>query len=163
DGEEHARLRRIVNRGFTPRRIAALEREMHAIAGQYADRLREQGTGDLQAGLAVPFPIVVIATMLGVDPALRDEFRRWSEHMVLAVFEPDAGERADEIARSNRQMGDWLDAVIVERDRRAGDDLISVLLRAELDGGALTHEELRVFVFTLLVAGSITTAYLIGN
>jgi len=145
------------------RRIAALEREMRAIAGQYVDRIREHGTGELQAQLAVPFPIVVIATMLGVDPALRDEFRRWSEHMVLAVFEPGAGDRADEIARSNRQMGEWLDSVIVERDRRDGDDLISVMLRAELDGGALTHEELRVFVFTLLVAGSITTAYLIGN
>jgi cytochrome P450 len=60
-------------------------------------------------------------------------------------------------------MGDWLDTVVAERRGCDGDDLISVLLRAEEESGALTHDELRVFVFTLLVAGSITTAYLIGN
>ena len=163
DGEQHARLRKIVNRGFTPRRVALLEREMRAMASPYLDRLVDHGAGDLQADFAVPFPTVVIATMLGVDPELRDEFRRWAEDMVFAVFEPNAGDRAAEIGRSGEQMGAWLDSVIAARAGRGGDDLISVLLRAELDGGALTHEELRAFVFTLLVAGSITTAYLIGN
>ncbi|HEX4980081.1 MAG TPA: cytochrome P450 [Ilumatobacteraceae bacterium] len=163
DGEQHARLRMIVNRGFTPRRVALLEREMRAMARPYLDRLVERGAGDLQADFAVPFPTVVIATMLGVDPELRDEFRRWAEHMILAVFEPDAADRADEIGQSGEQMDEWLDSVIAERAGRDGDDLISMLLRAELEGGALSHEELRVFVFTLLVAGSITTAYLIGN
>jgi cytochrome P450 len=163
DGEEHARLRRIVNRGFTPKRISQLESEVRVIARNHLDALADRGTGDLQAGFAVPIPTVVIAMLLGVDPDLREEFRRWSEHMVLAVFEPDAAERGEDIGRSGEQMGDWLDSVIVLRDGRDGDDLISVLLRAELDGGALTHDELRVFVFTLLVAGSITTAYLIGN
>jgi cytochrome P450 len=163
DGDEHARLRKIVNRGFTPRRVARLEADMRPIAGRYIERLAANGSGDLQAELSVPLPTVVIAMMLGVDPSRREEFRRWSEHMVLAVFEPDAGQHADDIVRNAEQMGDWLDEVIAQRDRHDADDLISVLLRAELDGGALTHEEVRVFVFTLLVAGSITTAYLIGN
>jgi hypothetical protein len=163
DGTEHARLRMIVNRGFTPRRVALLEDEMRAMASPYLDRLVEQGAGDLQTDLAVPFPTVVIATMLGVDPGLRDEFRRWAEHMILAVFEPDAADHADEIGQSGEQMDEWLESVIAERAGRDGDDLISMLLRAELDGGALTHDELQLFVFTLLIAGSITTAYLIGN
>jgi cytochrome P450 len=101
--------------------------------------------------------------MLGVATEQRDEFRRWSEDMVRGVFEPLGPSEQAEVARSGEQMGDWLDAVIAARAGRSGDDLISVLLRAEADGGALTHDELRVFVFTLLVAGSITTAYLIGT
>jgi cytochrome P450 len=163
DGETHDRLRVIVKRGFTPRRIALLEDRMRETAGSFVGRLIEQENGDLQAGLAVPFPTVVIAEILGVASDQRDEFRQWSEHMVQAVFEPTKTVDPEQIARSGERMGEWLDEVVAERKGTAGDDLISVLLRAELEGGALTHDELRVFVFTLLVAGSITTAYLIGN
>lgn len=163
DGDDHNRLRTIVNRGFTPRRVAQLEQQMRTLAGGFVDALVAGERGDLMADFAVPFPTVVIASMLGIDPDRRGDFRRWSEDMVLAVFEPTTPEQQQAIARSGDQMGDYLDAVIAARQGTAGDDLISVLLRAELEGGALTHEELQVFVFTLLVAGSITTAYLIGN
>jgi cytochrome P450 len=163
DGDAHARLRLIVNRGFTPRRMAEQEREIRMIAGSFVDDFVERGGGDLQSSVAVPFPTAVIASLLGVDPDQRDDFRRWSEHMVIAVFEPNTTAHQDDIARSSEEMGRWLDEVIAVRSRALGDDLISVLLRAELEGGALTPEELRTFVFTLLVAGSITTAYLIGR
>ena len=163
DGQTHTRLRLIVNRGFTPRRMAAIEQDVRAVAASYVERLVANGEGDLVAGLAVPFPTVVIAALLGVDPDRREHFRRWSEHMVLAVFEPTDAEQQQAIACSGREMAEWLDAAAAERTDGLGDDLISVLLRAELEGGALDHEELRAFVFTLLVAGSITTAYLIGN
>jgi cytochrome P450 len=163
DGATHQRLRTIVNRGFTPRRVAALEAEVREIAGAFARSLVASGAGDLQSEFAVPFPTTVIAALLGVGPDRRDEFRRWSEHMVLAVFEPTTPQQQADIARNSEEMGFWLDEVVAARQAFAGDDLISVLLRAELEGGALTHEELRGFVFTLLVAGSITTAYLIGS
>jgi cytochrome P450 len=163
DGETHTRLRQIVSRGFTPRRIAVLEARMRRLAGEFLDPFVRAGGVDLQAAVSVPFPTVVIAELLGVAAEQRDDFRHWSEHMVQGVFEPpDAVDQAA-IATSGRLMSDWLDALIAEREGTAGDDLVSVLLRAELEGGALTHEELRGFVFTLLVAGSITTAYLIGN
>jgi cytochrome P450 len=163
DGATHERLRVIVNRGFTPRRMGQMEAEIRAIARDFVEPLVAGGTGDLQAGLAVPFPISVIAALLGVDPDRRDDFRRWSEQMVIAVFEPSSAHEQGEIASSNEQMGEWIEAVIAERTGQLGDDLVSVLLRAELEGGALSAEELRVFVITLLVAGSITTAYLIGS
>jgi cytochrome P450 len=152
-----------VNRGFTPRRIGQIEAHVRDLARDFVDDLVARGTGDLQAGLAVPLPTIVIAEMLGVPTERRDDFRRWSEDMVRGVFEPlDAAQQA-EVAESGGQMGDWLDAQIAARDGHVGDDLISVLLRAEAEGGALTPDELRVFVVTLLVAGSITTAYLIGT
>jgi cytochrome P450 len=163
DGADHSRLRRIVNRGFTPRRIAELEGEIRRIAGALVSELVAGGGGDLQAGLAVPLPTTVIAELLGVPADERDTFRRWSEDMVRAVFEPPSAVDRSDLARSSEQMSAWLDDVITTRSTDIGDDLISVLLRAELDGGALTHEELTVFVFTLLIAGSITTAYLIGT
>ena len=163
DGDAHTRLRQIVSRGFTPRRIALLEARMRDIVGELVDRLVERGGGDLQASVAVPFPTVIIAEILGVASDQRDDFRHWSEHMVQGVFEPTNSVDPDAIAASGRQMMDWIDAVIAEREGTDGDDLVSVMLRAELEGGALTHVELRGFVLTLLVAGSITTAYLIGT
>jgi cytochrome P450 len=163
DGAMHARLRSIVNRGFTPRRIASLEPEIRAMARTYVDAFLEAGGGDVQSALAVPFPIDVIAALLGVDAARRADFRRWAEHMVIAVFERPDDEEQMRILQSGVEMTEWLDAEIAARGNRAGDDFISVLLHAERDTGALDHEELLVFVFTLLVAGSITTAYLIGN
>jgi cytochrome P450 len=163
DGATHARLRTIVNRGFTPKRTGAMEAEVRELARGFAMQLTAGGGGDLQAEFSVPFPTTVIAALLGVDPDGRDDFRRWSEHMVFAVFEPATAEQQAEIVRNAEEMGNWLDEVVAAREGRLGDDLISVLLRAELEGGALTHEELRGFVFTLLVAGSITTAYLIGS
>lgn len=163
DGDAHRRLRLIVNRGFTPKRIAVLEERVRCNARSFIDRLVAGETGDLQAGLGVPLPTIVIAELLGVPSERRDDFRRWSEHMVRAVFEPmEAAEQA-EVARSGQEMGDFLDAVISARSDGAGDDLVSVLLRVEAEGGSLTHLELQGFVFTLLVAGSITTAYLIGT
>jgi cytochrome P450 len=163
DGDAHTRLRLIVNRGFTPKRISRVEEEIRRIAGGFVDELVAQGGGDLQAGLAVPLPTIVIAEMLGVPTDRRADFRRWSEHMVRAVFEPLDAEEQQEVARSGEEMGAWLDGVIASRPGYDGDDLISVLLRAESEGGALSHEELYGFAVTLLVAGSITTAYLIGT
>jgi cytochrome P450 len=121
------------------------------------------GSGDLQAGLAVPFPTTVIAQLVGVPIERRDDFRRWSEWMVRGVFEPLDSHQQNDVANAGREMGEFLAAIIEERGDGRGDDLISVLLDAEPDGGALTPQELEVFVFTLLVAGSITTAYLIGR
>jgi cytochrome P450 len=163
DGDEHRRLRLIVNRAFTPRRLSGIETEMRARARGFVETLAARRGGDLQSGLSVPFPTIVIAELLGVDSRQRDDFRRWSEHMVRGVFEPlDSAEQA-EVANAGAQMGDWLDEQIAARAGCDGDDVVSVLLEAEAGGGALTRDELQVFVFTLLVAGSITTAYLIGS
>jgi len=163
DGDVHTRLRLIVNRAFTPKRIGRIEDFVRALARRFVDELLAGGSHDLQSGLAVPLPTIVIAELLGVDPDLRDDFRRWSENMVRGVFEPLDDDEQREVARAAEEMGSWLDAQIAARSGRAGDDLISVLLRAEEEGGALTPDELSVFVVTLLVAGSITTAYLIGS
>jgi cytochrome P450 len=83
--------------------------------------------------------------------------------MVRGVFEPLDPHQQNEVANAGREMSDYLAATIEERGDGRGGDMISVLLDAEPEGGALTSQELEVFVFTLLIAGSITTAYLIGT
>ncbi len=163
DGERHARLRTIVNRGFTPRRMAEQERDVRMLARSFVETLVAAGGGELQSEFAVPFPTAVIASLLGVDADRRDDFREWSEQMVLGVFEPTTRQQQADIVASSEKMGEWIDEVIAARAGTDGDDLVSVLLRAEMEGGALNADELRVFVITLLVAGSITTAYLIGS
>ena len=162
DGEAHQRLRRIVNRGFTPRRVeprrARIVEMAHELAPGDASRVV-----DLQSTFADVLPAMVIADLLGVDRDRQAEFHRWSEAMMLAVFGSPTDEQAIEVESCLHAMGSWLDDTIATRHDLAGDDLISVLLRAEAMEDVLDHNELRTFVFTLLVAGSITTAFLIGN
>ncbi len=163
DGDTHTRLRTIVNRGFTPRRIAEQEREIRTIARSFVEPFVARGAGDLQPAFAIPFPTAVIASLLGVDADRRDEFRRWSEaHGARGVRTDDAGstgrdrrERPDDGRLARRG-----DLRTVGRGRRRPH---LGAPPAEMEGGALTAEEMRGFVFTLLVAGSITTAYLIGS
>ena len=162
DGETHQRLRRIVNRGFTPARVEPLRRRMREVAAELAPRGNHDAV-DIQASYADVLPAIVIAEMLGVDRDLQHEFHRWSAAMMVAVFGTPDGAQANEVTACLGAMATWLDQTIAERQHIDGEDLISVLLRAESVDDALTHDELRTFVFTLMVAGSITTALLIGN
>ncbi len=162
DGEYHSRLRRIVNRGFTPRRIAELESNLRDTARQLVDVIVEREQTELLADLAVPLPVIAIAELLGVDPGERDEFRRWSNAMIVAVFERPDARQSEEIAGCLLAMEEWVDRVLAGNAGPNAKDLVSVLMRAENDE-ALTRPELITFLFTLLVAGSVTTTHLIAN
>jgi cytochrome P450 len=163
DGEEHRRLRSIVNRGFTPRVVNGLEPSVRALAARLASDIRERGRTDLIADIAAPVPPTVIAGMLGIDPDRQDDFRRWSDALMLAVFEQPDNAQGAHIASCMQELGEYLDVVIAERGARPGDDLVSTLIRAEADEGRLDRSELETFVVTLLVAGTVTTTHLVGN
>ena len=162
DGDEHARLRRIVSRGFTPKRIADLEPSIRRITRGLIDDFIDRGRCELIADLAAPMPVAVIAELLGVDADRHDDFRRWSEAMILAVFEPTTPEQAAHISSCLDEMGAWMAEASEQRMRQPADDLISVLVRAEADE-ALSHNEMQTFAFTLMVAASVTTTHLLGN
>ncbi|MGI9601126.1 MAG: cytochrome P450 [Acidimicrobiales bacterium] len=162
DGDDHTRLRRIVNRGFTPRRVAELADMVSATVDELLSPVRGRGPFDLVTELAVPVPNRVIAAMLGVDVAVQADFGRWAEVMVGVVFDPDGVGVDDALESASDQMNEWLDEAMAKIDADSGDDLVSVLMRAE-DDDVLTTSEMRVFVFTLLVAGSFTSRHLISN
>ncbi len=163
DGARHVRLRNVVNRGFTPARIAALAPRVRAIVQSLAEPLLEAGECEFLSDFAAPLPATVIAELLGVDPDRRADFKRWSDAAVLGVFEPLDEEQQRCVGERLAEMGDYFDVVIEERRQRPGDDLVSALIRAEEEHGALTPTEVRAFVFTLLVAGSVTTTHLLAN
>lgn len=163
DPPVHTRLRKIVNRAFTPRRIAALEARIRTIAGDLVTALSSGSDCDLVAQLAVPLPVTVIAEILGIDPERRGDFKRWSEEILAAVAGAPTPELRARLERSFVERAAYLEDVVEDRKRRPRDDVISALVQAEQEGGAMTEDEVGDFIVLLLVAGNETTTNLIGN
>jgi len=158
DPPEHTRYRRLVTHAFTPRRVSALEPLMRAVARQCLDEIPTGERIDFVDRVSVPLPIRVIAEMLGVPVSDRDDFRRWSD----AVVEAAEANEAD-LFRAIGEFFAYLQARIDERRKRPTDDLLSVLIQAEVDGDRLTEGDVLLFCQTLLVAGNETTRNLISG
>ncbi|MEU1278602.1 cytochrome P450 [Streptomyces sp. NPDC005805] len=185
DPPRHTRLRRLVARGFTMRRVERLAPRVREITGGLLDALPATGRADLVESFAFPLPIVVICELLGIPAADRDDFRTWSNAIVAPVS-------AESEREAVYRLRDYLDELIEakrEAARRAGssdapdapdDDLISALLRtlpgdgpagpdgsddsdSDADADALTVPELSALAYLLLIAGHETTVNLIGN
>lgn len=162
DPPDHARLRRLVNRGFTPRRIAALELRLRELASAFLDEAIRDGELELVSGLSVPLPVTVIAEMLGVEPERRDQFKAWSDAFVIGLSGAAGQYSKEDVRHAADEMADYIERIAAERRADPKDDLISVLVRAE-EGDALTTGEVMSFVVLLLIAGNETTTNLIGN
>ncbi len=163
DPPVHTRLRKIVNRAFTRRRIASLEPRIREITAELVDDIPRNTEVDLMKALAVPLPVMVIAEILGIDPSRRDDFKRWSEEEIAATAGPPSPELRAAMARSGAERTACLDEVIEERGRNPRDDLVSVLVQAEHDEEVMTEDEIGNFIVLLLIAGNETTTNLIGN
>ena len=162
DPPDHGRLRRLVNRGFTPRRIAALEPRIRELAREFVGRVAEGGEMDLVRDLSVPLPVTVIAEMLGVELDLRDRFKEWSDAFVVGLSGGAGQYSPDDVRRAADEMADYIGEIAAQRRVEPADDLISVLVDAE-EGEALSTGEVLSFVALLLIAGNETTTNLIGN
>ncbi len=164
DGETHSAMRSVVNRGFTPRRIAALEPRVRELAADCVRALRGVPRFDLVQALSVPLPVTVISEMLGVEPARREQFKHWSD----AIIERATGAGRDDPFQSRYsdailELHLYISGIARQRRRAPAEDVISAVL-AEQDGAAgLSNLEVVFFVVLLLVAGNETTTNLIGN
>jgi cytochrome P450 len=163
DPPVHGPLRNLVNRGFTPRRIAALEPRVRAIARGLLDGLEGKHELDLVGEFNVPLPVTVIAELLGVEPERRHDFKRWSDFAVAGATGGAGSLRPVAVLRSLAELNGYVLGVVEQRRRRPGDDLISTLIRAEEGEAALTPVDVAMFVVLLLVAGNETTTNLLGN
>jgi cytochrome P450 len=157
DGEPHARLRRTVQRVFTPRRMDALSARIRAFARQLANAL-EDGDVDAFARFTDPLPLLVMAELLGVDAGEHEMFKRCGDAIVFA-----SGRDPAALVAAQRELTDYLSRVFAERQRAPRDDLISVLLSSSPEGEALREEDLLSLCFLLLVAGTETTAGALGT
>jgi cytochrome P450 len=158
----HDDMRAVVNRGFTPKRISALEPRMREIVDTCMAGLRCGEPFDVVRDLAVMLPVTVIAEMLGVEPGRHSDFKRWSDAIISATT---GGNRTGGLRAVLEPMGElrgYMRHIVRERRDHPTDDLISVLVDPKHED-TLGEEEIFGFIVLLLVAGNETTTNLIGN
>ena len=162
DPPRHTQMRMLVNRAFTPRRIAELAPRILGIANALIDDFIDRGSCDLVDDFAAPLPTIVIAELLGVPTEDQKMFKERSNALVN-----DAGRPTDELDPARMvpflELIQYLNQVFEERRKQPRDDLMSALLAAEVEGQKLTQTELTSFALLLLVAGNETTTNLLGN
>ncbi|HEX2823229.1 MAG TPA: cytochrome P450 [Streptosporangiaceae bacterium] len=157
DPPDHERLRRLVNKAFTPRRVERLRPRIAAITAELLDEISTQRDVDLLASFAFPLPITVICELVGIPVADRDDFRKWSATIIsnnvsVQVFQADA-----------TAMVHYFMALLAAKRQEPADDLLSALILARDEGDRLDENELLSMMFLLLVAGHETTVNLIAS
>ncbi len=163
DPPYHTRLRSLVTKAFSAKAIAAMAPRIQEIIDELLDAIDGPGEHDLIESFAGPLPTIVIAEMLGVDPARRADFKRWSDLGVMN-FNPmlTPAERV-EVEAAGAALDAYFRAAIAERREAPRNDLISHLVSAEEHGDCLTEDEIVRMCGLLLAAGNVTTTDLIGN
>lgn len=166
DDPLHRKHRRLVSRGFTPRRVAAHEGRVRQICDDLIDAVAERGHCDLVADLAAPLPLIVIGDQLGVEVDDRDDLLRWSDAMVASQTsgaDVDAAALAEAATTAFTEYHAYATAVIAERRRAPTGDLVSVLVEAEIDGERLSDDEIVYETLLILIGGDETTRHVIGG
>ncbi len=161
DPPDHTRLRKLVSKAFTARRVAGLRPRVEAIAVSLLDPLGERlaagETVDLIEGFAFPLPLTVICELLGVPVRDQDQFRAWSH----AIVADGAGQ--DTFRAAGEAMFRYFSKLVAEKRAHPADDLVSALIDARDSGDSLNERELMSMLWLLLVAGHETTTNLIAS
>jgi cytochrome P450 len=167
DPPRHTKLRALIAKAFTPSVVLNLEPRIRQLSRELLDRTIERGEMDLATDFAVPLPMRVIAELLGVPAADWPRYKRWSDTILKIANTISRDEEAARTIQDYRAVTDemraWLPDLVTQRQAARGDDLLTRLVEAEVDGQRLTSEELLGFVQLLLVGGQETTANLINN
>ena len=159
DPPEHTDFRRLVGRGFTPRRVADIEADVRAFVVDRIERLRGAGEGDLIEALAKPLPSFVVAHYLGVPAEDRDRFDRWTDAIVAAGAEGD-------VLRAHDAVGElvvYFSDLIERRRAEPADDMTSALVHAERHGEPVPIMDILGFAFTMVSGGNDTTTGMLGG
>jgi cytochrome P450 len=161
DPPRHTRMRALVSRGFTPRRVAELEPRVAAIAREHLDAAAGRAEIDFIADFAGKLPMDVISELLGVPRDDRATLRTWADQVVHR----DDGVRGmpQESIAAALKMLQYFTGMIAAGRRSPKDDLTGALMAAEIDGDRLTDHEIIGFLFLMIVAGNETTTKLLGN
>lgn len=164
DPPEHTRLRKLLNKGFSPAAIEALRPQVESLVDRMLKPLKPGMEVDLLSEFAYPMPVSVISEMMGVPEALHGKFADWSRAIALFRGSPN---RTVEYAQAAQDallhLTEYFRKTVAERKRNKGTDLISLLIDIEEEGEALTEEEVYAQCIALLFAGHETTRNLIGN
>lgn len=163
DDPEHWKRRKLVNRGFTPKRVREQGDKIRDVCDWIIDQVCERGECDFVRDIATALPMIMIGDMLGVAPEDRADLLRWSDDMLTALT---GHQSEDEILRAATAFGEYnayAQSVIDRRRAEPADDLISLLVHAEVDGDRLGDEELVQEALLILVGGDETTRHVLSG
>jgi cytochrome P450 len=158
DPPAQTRIRSILLKALTPRRIDALEGRIRGIARGLVASLAQEDACDFARAFAAPYPTTVIAELMGVEVADRGKFKEWSDAIMTS-----ASPQAESLTAAYGQIFAYFERVVAERRRHPGDDLVSALVEAEEQGQRLSEDELLGFCALLLIAGNETMANFLSN
>ncbi|MCZ0070397.1 cytochrome P450 [Bacillus sonorensis] len=166
DPPRHTKMRAIVNKAFTPKTVKQLEAHIEEVTAFLLDEAKDKETFDMVEDLAGPLPVIIIAELLGVPTEDRRIFKHYSDILVSGA--KDSSDEAIKQMNKQREEGSeflrgYFKTIIEERKKDPKEDLISLLIQAEVEGERLTEDELLGFCTILLVAGNETTTNLIAN
>jgi cytochrome P450 family 142 subfamily A polypeptide 1 len=163
DDPEHWQRRKLVNKGFTPKRVRDSEQKIRDVCDEIIDQVCEQGECDFVRDIAAPLPMIMIGDMLGVAPEDRDDLLRWSDDMVSA----QSGNATDEQYMKAMQAMDgyrgFCEHAVAARQAQLTDDLMSTLVHAEVDGDRLDPDEVLHESLLILVGGDETTRHVVSG
>jgi cytochrome P450 family 142 subfamily A polypeptide 1 len=161
DSPGHLKRRKLVSHGFTPARVRAGAPAMARLCDELIDRVCEQGECDIVRDLAAPLPMIVIGDMLGVAPEDREQLLRWSDALIGSI----SGEPARMVAAATAftEYDAYARRTIAARRTAPTDDLVSVLVQAEIDGDRLDDDEIVFESLLVLVGGDETTRHVISG
>jgi cholest-4-en-3-one 26-monooxygenase len=162
DPPNHTKLRLLVNKGFTPRMIGRLDEHIRDIAKAIVDEVASRGECDFVVEVAAQLPLRVIVEMMGVPDADRPKIFEWTNRLIGSE-DPEYNVSRDEAIGAATEMFMYSTELAAEKRKNPGDDIISTLLQAEVEGNRLTDTEFNLFFQLLAVAGNETTRNLISN
>ena len=159
DPPKHTQLRAIVNKAFTSRTLKAMELDVEDLVDAMLKDLDPSEPVDISAEFTIPLPIAVISKLMGIPFDRKDDFKRWSDALTGTSHANSLEERMPQIM----EMAAFFQSLIPERRQNPGDDLISKIVAAEVNGSALEDMEIVGFNMLLLIAGNETTTNLLSN
>jgi cytochrome P450 family 142 subfamily A polypeptide 1 len=163
DDPEHKRRRNLVNRGFSKQRVEAHEPKIRAICRELVDAVLPKGRCEFVRDIAAPLPMIMIGDLLGVEPEDRDRLLRWSDEILGggAARKLPPQERRAHAAKVALEYIAYAQGVIADRRARPRDDLMSILVHADIDGDRLSEQEIIQESLLILVGGDETTRHVI--
>lgn len=163
DGREHTMRRKLVSRGFTPRRVRDHEETIRRICTEIIDRVAPRGECDFVWDIAAPLPLLLIADMLGFPPESYDDLLRWSDDLIrgTTINDPDAAMKAAEAGLAFREF--QLGVIADRRSKPPQDDLVSILCHAEIDGERLGDEDIIQESLLILIGGDETSRHVMTD
>jgi len=162
DPPKHDRFRRLISAGFTPRQIKRLIEQIDEHAAEIVDDIAEKGEVDFVHEVSAKLPIALICEMLGIPRSDWDQMLEWSDKLVGWDDPELAPTRQDQLDAAIAMFG-YCDELVQHRQTNPGEDILSTLVHAEVEGDQLTSLELDLFFVTLVIAGNETTRNLISH